>query len=196
VPFILQFFIDYNLYGMNQIRLDDMKFRLPVNTTGDESSPTLSEHTATPKINSTRAAEMINVARLPEHKLMAKEVERVSTCALEGDTTAVNILNAKSERVSGAPAAGGNPGIEFIWADERARRLAAGKSDPLTPPGSPPRSQIAACESHEFYLDRLHARLREAGERVEEEKEEAPSWANISNVSDCLTLLDSGFEYV
>merc|ERR1719244_2297906 len=50
-----------------------------------------------------------------------------------------------------------NPGLVALWEDERERRRKLGMSDPLTPPGSPPRPSEAfqSSESEKFWYERF-----------------------------------------
>ena len=64
------------------------------------------------------------------------EVARVSTCELELDAVAADILNHHD--LTGAAM---NPGLVALWEDERIRREREGVEDPLTDPPSPPRPE-------------------------------------------------------
>ncbi|CAG0914828.1 unnamed protein product [Notodromas monacha] len=153
IPFILQFFIDYNLYGMNQIRLSSVRYR----RSGETAHTPRSNASGTPKLNQSRADGFVYPETLPDYLLMPAECGKISTCALEVDASSSNILNHRVTNSGQDPS--GNPGIAFIWADEKARRSAVKKEDRLTPPGSPSISQVPLPESHLFYYDRLKTEL-------------------------------------
>lgn len=73
--------------------------------------------------------------------LLNKQViEPVSTCELEADGVAADILNS-NDIAEGSDGAGMNPGLEAIWEDERLRREILGIEEPLTAPDSPPRTR-------------------------------------------------------
>lgn len=106
LPYILQFMIDYNLYGMSFLYVPRtvIRYRLPM-PVADESvicdSPLQSDTDG--------------------RQWLDKKVERMTTSANEIDVEATFILNrfqiALNENAEHA-----NPGIAFIWSDERGRR--------------------------------------------------------------------------
>ncbi|XP_078050436.1 DNA polymerase zeta catalytic subunit [Augochlora pura] len=101
IPFILQFMIDYNLYGMSLINLKDVKYR---------------QHVATGSKNSSQNETCLNFNESQVH--LPTSVIRQSTCKLEVDARATEILN-KEELENGLDL---NPGIAAIWNNEKYRR--------------------------------------------------------------------------
>jgi len=104
IPYILQFMIDYNLYGMNLINLNCVKYRHSLQRYEIEDSQNKSSTDST----DTQMYLPISIARQ-------------SICELEIDAHASEILNKRSitkELVL-------NPGIAGIWNEERARRSQA-----------------------------------------------------------------------
>ncbi|XP_046836193.1 DNA polymerase zeta catalytic subunit isoform X1 [Vespa crabro] len=105
IPFILQFMIDYNLYGMNLINIKKIKHRWSSFLTTKEE-----------------ANEMYNSESFDSQKYLPMSVIRQTICALEVDTQADNILNreiiGKGMEL--------NPGLAEIWKEEKIRRLQAG----------------------------------------------------------------------
>ncbi|XP_035734954.1 DNA polymerase zeta catalytic subunit-like isoform X3 [Vespa mandarinia] len=105
IPFILQFMIDYNLYGMNLINIKKIKHRW-------SSFLTTKEETN----------QMHNSESFDSQKYLPISVIRQTICALEVDTQADNILNreiiGKGMEL--------NPGLAEIWKEEKIRRLQAG----------------------------------------------------------------------
>ncbi|XP_076686257.1 DNA polymerase zeta catalytic subunit isoform X1 [Andrena cerasifolii] len=99
IPFILQFMMDYNLYGMSLINLKDVKHRQLLYTESKEHSLNLSD----------------------SQKYLPASVLRQSTCKLEVDAHASAIL--RQEIQNGLDL---NPGIAAIWNDENCRREAKG----------------------------------------------------------------------
>lgn len=99
IPFILQFMMDYNLYGMSLINLKDVKHRQLLYTESREHS-----------------------LNLPDSQTyLPASVARQSTCKLEVDAHASAIL--RQEIQNGLDL---NPGIAAIWNDENCRREAKG----------------------------------------------------------------------
>nr|XP_031826946.1 DNA polymerase zeta catalytic subunit isoform X1 [Nomia melanderi] len=109
IPFILQFMIDYNLYGMSLIKLKDVKHRkyrtIELKDNSQNESPSNSFH---------------SLVYLPE------SITRQSTCKLEVDAQATEILNIEEIR-NGSDL---NPGIAAIWNNEKNRREAKGLQQP------------------------------------------------------------------
>ncbi|XP_066587967.1 DNA polymerase zeta catalytic subunit isoform X2 [Prorops nasuta] len=104
IPFVLQFMIDYNIYGMNTINLSHVTYRQLQKT-----------DSCAENINEPQSFDNCSVS----------SVARQSVCDIEIDTTASNILN----REINAENIEMNPGIAAIWKDERLRRAKAGLED-------------------------------------------------------------------
>ncbi|XP_012150991.1 DNA polymerase zeta catalytic subunit isoform X2 [Megachile rotundata] len=102
IPFILQFMIDYNLYGMSLINLKHVKFRHSMHTESKESESFLSLSDS--------------------QKYLPVSVMRQSTCTLEVDAQSTEILN-REDLQNGFDL---NPGIAAIWNEEKCRRDAKG----------------------------------------------------------------------
>ncbi|XP_066995085.2 uncharacterized protein PolZ1 [Anabrus simplex] len=130
VPFILQFMIDFNLYGMNLVTLRHVKFRR-----GTESSEVLEN--------------------IPEELLLPERVSRLSTCELELDALAADIVN-KNE-ITGQLSV--NPGLKAIWEEEMERRRGELRSSLPTPLSSQPRLNVQPTDSELFYKDQLQKKL-------------------------------------
>ncbi|XP_066270082.1 DNA polymerase zeta catalytic subunit-like [Branchiostoma lanceolatum] len=177
IPFLLQFFIDYNLYGMNYINLGAVKFRRPkegvdgnqqLSQKGSQSSgsslpcsqPIRSpcsdvppESPATPSMPSlmrspscranTPARQVWEMENVPSSLLLEADVVRQSTCELEVDAVAPDILN----RLEIQAKIGTNPGLAAIWEDEKQRRREAGESSQIEPPPSQERPDVQPTES-------------------------------------------------
>ncbi|KAL2730715.1 DNA polymerase zeta catalytic subunit isoform X5 [Vespula squamosa] len=126
IPFILQFMIDYNLYGMNLINIKEVKHRWYsfLNTKEDTN-------------------HMYNSESYDSQKYLPMSVIRQTICALEVDAQADNILNreviGKGMEL--------NPGLAEIWKEEKIRRLQAGlenvKSQLLYPKSSEKRTVLS-----------------------------------------------------
>ncbi|KOM52857.1 hypothetical protein LR48_Vigan09g151600 [Vigna angularis] len=109
IPFILQFLVDYNLYGMGQLHLSKMKFRHPIpdtfkklNIDGQHTKADLLSHACLESkywMSSTIPSEWI---WLPTSKSSASLNDkahcpkRQSICELEGDTS-VNDISVVAE---------------------------------------------------------------------------------------------------
>ncbi|XP_076378060.1 DNA polymerase zeta catalytic subunit isoform X1 [Megalopta genalis] len=101
IPFILQFMIDYNLYGMSLINLKDVKYR---------------QHIAAGSKSNSQNETCLNSNNSQIY--LPSSVIRQSTCTLEVDARATEILN-KQELENGLDL---NPGIAAIWNNEKYRR--------------------------------------------------------------------------
>ncbi|XP_048270033.1 DNA polymerase zeta catalytic subunit isoform X6 [Bombus terrestris] len=103
IPFILQFMIDYNLYGMSLINLKDVKFRQCIHTKLEENSENESSSNL-----------------FDSQKHLPAFIVKQSTCKLEVDAQACEILN-RQEIQNDLDL---NPGIAAIWNEEKYRREA------------------------------------------------------------------------
>ena len=94
----------------------------------------------------------------PSLRTRPPDLPRQATTELELDAVAADILN-KQDPTGEAM----NPGLVALWTDERRRREAAGLTDPVTPPSSPPRSGQAGqkSESEQFWYERLCGAIEE-----------------------------------
>ncbi|KAI8037098.1 hypothetical protein M5D96_009844 [Drosophila gunungcola] len=150
VPYILQFMIDYNLYGMSNLHvpLEVLKFR---RSHEDEVIP------------------YANVK--PAQLLDTVSVRKVACSALEVDVSSNFILN-RFQLVAKSKGSHTNPGIEAIWNDESLRRqklvekhTAAGDEEMvqavpvLKLPPTQERPQIEIAESDVFYRTALESKL-------------------------------------
>ena len=202
VNMVLQFMMDYNLQGMNDIHLACGRFRQgqfrdeldevesimsppwfsgrpPRAESADLSSedpsiviPAMLEIPATQRY--------FNVEDLPDFLKMPPDVARQATTELELDAVTADILN-KLDLTGEAM----NPGLVALWTDERLRREAEGLTDPLTPPSSPPRDARAEerSESERFWHERLCRTIQEmkltSGPRECEDPEDPDATINL-----------------
>ncbi|XP_067630621.1 DNA polymerase zeta catalytic subunit isoform X2 [Eurosta solidaginis] len=147
VPYILQFMIDYNLYGMSFIHvpLEIVKFRQVADNILTKGDPLL---------------------ELREQQVLDQIVpKKQSICALEVDIGSNFILNRFQLANYGQNNENSNPGIEAIWNDERLRRQKMnvqleGKKVP-TPeiPVSQERPDLLPTESEIFHRTALLSKL-------------------------------------
>lgn len=105
LPYILQFMIDYNLYGMSFLYVPSTVIRYRQATGSDENVVC-----ASPLLSDTGGRRWLD-----------KSVERMTTSANEIDVQAIFILNRFQIAIN-ENAEHANPGIAFIWSDERGRR--------------------------------------------------------------------------
>uniref|UniRef100_A0A3P8WNJ4 DNA polymerase zeta catalytic subunit n=1 Tax=Cynoglossus semilaevis TaxID=244447 RepID=A0A3P8WNJ4_CYNSE len=153
IPFLLQFFIDYNLYGMNLINLGAVKFRRSSNK-GKGLRSTI------PLIcNLWSTIHKRTFVRWEENtipcSLILDEVPRQSTCELEVDGVAVDILN----RLEVENQIGRNPGLQAIWEDERQRRREKDQTSQIATPES--QDLVTSPESQNIFMKRLKEILKE-----------------------------------
>ncbi|XP_033505189.2 DNA polymerase zeta catalytic subunit isoform X2 [Epinephelus lanceolatus] len=173
IPYLLQLFIDYNLYGMNLVNLAAVKFRRGQNkedaaavpdrqTPGRPSiSPWKSpwKSPCTSKLNdSTLGGTFV---RWEENaipcSLVLDEVEKQSTCELEVDAVAVDVLN----RLEIENQIGRNPGLQAIWEDEKQRRREKNQASQIETPESQDRGFVTSTESEKIFMKRFKEILKE-----------------------------------
>lgn len=140
VPYVQQFMIDYNLYGMSfvHVPIEVLKFR--------KSSED----------------EVINFPTNPSQILDFNKVQKVSLSSLELDIAATFILN-RFQIGSKSADNNSNPGIEAIWQDERNRRNKLSEENGNVPPLEPPpfeiRNDAKITDSHIFYKTALERKI-------------------------------------
>ncbi|XP_061780433.1 DNA polymerase zeta catalytic subunit [Nerophis lumbriciformis] len=167
IPYLLQLFMDYNLYGMNLLSLAAVKFRRSHNK--DEvpaapdrqtpNSPFMANSPSTSKLNqSTLGSTFVRweESAIP-CSLVLEEVERQSTCELEVDAVAVDVLN----RLEIENQIGRNPGLQAIWEDEKQRRREKNKDSQIETPESQDREFISSTESEQLFMNKLKEILRD-----------------------------------
>lgn len=81
IPYLLHFFIDYNLYGMNFMYFKNPLFRQPIPSSLSSQS------------QSTQTQSQIDT--IPVHLLSSRHLKRTSICKYEIDVIASNIVNIK-----------------------------------------------------------------------------------------------------
>nr|XP_020660991.1 DNA polymerase zeta catalytic subunit [Pogona vitticeps] len=156
IPYLLQLFIDYNLYGMNLINLAAVKFR-KAKKKGDLSEETgcfsnnLSGHSAS------RTPLRWEDNQIPS-SLILDGIDRQSTCELEVDAVAADILNRLDIEVQ----IGQNPGLQAIWEDEKRRRRENKESSQISPPDSQERGFVTSTESEKIFQKRLKEILKQS----------------------------------
>nr|CAD7400920.1 unnamed protein product [Timema cristinae] len=133
LTFILQFMIDYNLFGMSPVNLSAVKFRRSSETQG-------------------RSQEDI-----PEDLLLPEKVTRISSCDLEVDALATDILNRNT--ITGGELSV-NPGLAGIWEDEKQRRRVEGRVSQITPQLSQERPFSHSTRSELCFKQLLKEKLR------------------------------------
>lgn len=145
IPYTLQFMMDYNLQGMSLIHVKAAKFRHPEPAVTYEEASQIMFWSAGAKDPNER---LFNLQDMTKDMLGPDDMPPMTTCQIELDAVAADILNSNEELVNSGPLSGkkksGNPGLEIIWEDERLRRIAHDidfEENPLTPPESPPRQR-------------------------------------------------------
>ncbi|XP_028624823.1 DNA polymerase zeta catalytic subunit [Grammomys surdaster] len=155
IPYLLQLFIDYNLYGMNLINLAAVKFR-KARRKGDTSHATgLFKH----RLSGNSPAGTLfrwEEDEIPS-SLLLEGVEPLSTCELEVDAVAADILN----RLDIEAQIGGNPGLQAIWEDEKQRRRNRNESSQISQPESQDCRFVPATESEKKFQKRLQEILKQ-----------------------------------
>nr|XP_006811588.1 PREDICTED: DNA polymerase zeta catalytic subunit-like [Saccoglossus kowalevskii] len=167
IPYLLQVFIDYNLYGMNLINLAAVKFRRPkqegetsnqVYSQGSHSNTSVMTPTTQTTMNSSVCSNLSIVSHqywdaenIPRSQLLDADIVSQSVCEMEVDAVAADVTN-RSEILSNI---GTNPGLASIWEDEKQRRREKGESSQIPTPLSPDREDFPLTETEEMYQERL-----------------------------------------
>ncbi|KAM9496921.1 DNA polymerase zeta catalytic subunit isoform 1-T1 [Clarias gariepinus] len=161
IPFLLQFFIDFNLYGMNLIHLSAVRFRRRSPEPGEQCGPPVEDAEVLKSSRLSEAALGGTFARWDEtllpSSLVLEDVARVSVCELEADAVAPDILN----RLEIESQIGRNPGLQAIWEDEKQRRRERNESSQIETPQSQDRPCVEPVESERFFMKRLKEKLRD-----------------------------------
>ncbi|CAG7903832.1 unnamed protein product [Brassica rapa] len=177
IPFILQFLVDYNLYGMGHVHISKMKFRSPVphqfhprkfdldDCVGqgiDEVASTKADSSAAANVSfpvwslSTIPGQwMWNLSEESDTPLsqsqQSHQYRRQSLCELEGDTTISDILNQQLKMYNSLSQAQSDTkmvqSLVAIWEEEYER---TGVYDaPIHPdPGKPSAADVLKTMSH------------------------------------------------
>ncbi|XP_075059030.1 DNA polymerase zeta catalytic subunit [Mixophyes fleayi] len=155
IPYLLQLFIDYNLYGMNLINLSAVKFRR-ARRKGDGSQDMRVRKDTIPGSSFNASFMQWEEEEIPS-SLLLEGVEPQSTCELEVDAVAADILNRQEIEAQ----IGKNPGLQAIWEDEKQRRREKKQSSQISPPDSQDRGFIAVTESEKIFQKRLKEILKQ-----------------------------------
>ncbi|XP_041353976.1 LOW QUALITY PROTEIN: uncharacterized protein LOC121371842 [Gigantopelta aegis] len=188
IPYHLQLFIDFNLYGMNLINAGAVKFRRKKDHGKKKSKQTCSspavlststlDCTADCGGGNTPSLRKWDPDNIPEEMYLPYNVPRQSSSELEADIVAADILN----RLEVGSNIGTNPGLAALWEDEKQRRRDQGQDSQITPPQSQDHGEVKTSESETNY----HKRLQEI---IEEQKSYISSQ---SEPSDGETSQDEG----
>ncbi|KAJ2455957.1 DNA polymerase zeta [Coemansia sp. RSA 2336] len=139
LPHTLQFLIDYNLYGMDWLSLASVRFRDPLPAANTESSTCVINDSSVPLQSRWVPPDV------PRYLVNPPAPERESSCELEADALAMDIINRRKvqERSmhcslfeSEAVLHPGRlvPSLDVIWADENRRRSKNGMQQLLSAP--------------------------------------------------------------
>ena len=123
IPFIMQFFQDFNLYGMNLIHLSEVRNR--VEKQSENADPVEGKSMLLEKVT---------------------DLEKVSICELEFDAISSCILNKSlgDTNPTGSQKRLANPGLRSIWQDEFQRQALVSHSQrvDIANPESPERTSV------------------------------------------------------
>ncbi|XP_078322604.1 uncharacterized protein LOC111104775 [Crassostrea virginica] len=166
IPYTLQMFIDYNLYGMNMLNVAAVKFRRKAqdenaNPQDDRNRPASNPTTPTSPDGSlqdwlnnaslSQPTHLWNADTITRDLYLESDVLRQSTCELEVDVVAADILN----RLEVDANIGTNPGLAALWEDERQRKRNLGQSSQITPQASQDRDSVEISDSDQTLSDRF-----------------------------------------
>lgn len=133
INFTMQFFLDFNLYGMSFINLEYIKFRRKNGQISQDKHP-----------------------HLNEDEYLPETIQFTSCCELEGDCLAQHILNRK-DVIHGN--LGANPGLEALWEDEKQRLNNMNMSETLVPTPTQVRDNVPPTDSHLYHSRKLLVKL-------------------------------------
>ncbi|XP_060704706.1 DNA polymerase zeta catalytic subunit [Hemiscyllium ocellatum] len=183
LPYLLQLFIDHNLYGMNLIHLAAVKFR-KTQRKGDQHGECLPEQTGLELSNtnvkenekswkspistkskgspaSTEKSFTCSFVRWEENdlpsSLVLQDIDRQSTCELEVDAVAADIINRSEIEAQ----IGRNPGLQAIWDDEKQRRRENNMPSQIESPDSQDRGLVHLTESERIFQRRIKEILQQ-----------------------------------
>ncbi|XP_067883474.1 DNA polymerase zeta catalytic subunit isoform X2 [Heterodontus francisci] len=183
LPYLLQLFIDHNLYGMNLIHLAAVKFRktrrkgdqrgkCPPEKASSEFSNTSSKQnekswkspiSTKPKGSPAPSEKSFSCSfvRWEEDdipsSLVLEDIDRQSTCELEVDAVAADILNRSEIEAQ----IGRNPGLQAIWDDEKQRRRENNMSSQIESADSQDRGSVQVTESERIFQRRIKEILQQ-----------------------------------
>ncbi|KHN72846.1 DNA polymerase zeta catalytic subunit [Toxocara canis] len=107
-PYLMQFFIDYSIFGMDLVHFNDVKFRIsPIKDIGENYFAGMT------------VGKILSDASLLSPLLPSTNV------AIECDVFASNISNA--QHYTSSEGLSSNPGLDYIWKDEMRRCRQRGK---------------------------------------------------------------------
>ncbi|XP_058514090.1 DNA polymerase zeta catalytic subunit isoform X2 [Ochotona princeps] len=155
IPYLLQLFIDYNLYGMNLINLAAVKFR----KARRKSGTLLASGSCKERLSGNSLAGTLFRWKEDEipSSLILEGVDPQSTCELEVDAVAADILN----RLDIEAQIGGNPGLQAIWEDEKQRRRNRNEASQISQPESQDCRFVPASENEKKFQKRLQEILKQ-----------------------------------
>lgn len=106
--------IDFNLYGMSflYVPLKLVRYRQTINPNASDELSQGAEEFAHDTI----------LRDVDPHQILERSIERMSTSKQEIDLNAVTILNRFQVAMNDTDSEYANPGIAFLWSDERSRR--------------------------------------------------------------------------
>lgn len=137
IPYILQFFMDYNLYGMSFVHVNTEHIVYRVHEADDEE------------------------------RILRTGQAKATRCKLEADIMGSHILNYLSmSQADDDNQLCQNPGIAFIWQDEISRRKQLDIVEPVDLPKTQPRPKATPTESDLYFKTVLASKLdTEAGDK-------------------------------
>ncbi|KAI9193679.1 putative DNA polymerase zeta catalytic subunit [Polychytrium aggregatum] len=140
INYIMQFFMDYNLYGMDYIHLKSCRFRSPL----PQPARALGNATMASPYGLLEPSQFWTSASVPTDWIWPERyrISKQSFCDLELDATVMDILsemrrpyNIAPEDIPASNETKFVPSLMRIWQDEVDRRIASSRSSKiLTPP--------------------------------------------------------------
>ncbi|VBB26657.1 unnamed protein product [Acanthocheilonema viteae] len=146
VPYILQFFVDHSIFGMDLVNFSSVKFRV------------------SPKQNfSDFYYQDLKVENIVNNVELVSPLLPSTTAAVECDVFSADINNVSLHSTSVSCLEMFNPGLNYIWQDEQRRRQE--KSEELIDESQKERPSPNT-EKENDYLNRLHIFFKNTGPSV------------------------------
>ncbi|XP_028411186.1 DNA polymerase zeta catalytic subunit-like isoform X2 [Dendronephthya gigantea] len=167
IPYLLQFFIDFNLYGMNLVHARKVHFRGWSDSPCQSSSSPVSS--CSPNISNLSHANttLWDENTIPRVFRLGSNIAKTSRCQLEVDVIAEDILN----QLEIGTTIGRNPGIAAMWEDEKQRRRDQGQSSMISNPISQDRGEMMQLDLELGFKTKIHEIIVERNQLIQSQLE-------------------------
>lgn len=189
VPYLLQFMIDYNLYGCSSVRCRSVLFRNPLPPPNISAIHDSSDGLSYDSVHSLHGRSSLSTSSVPVGRILHDEYARLSHSAIEVDVAAGSLLNrdALKQRAihhdivtEGTKLSDPNerilPSLTELWRDDARRREALGAAYSRSQaPRSNVRSRSNVWNNEADLTESLDQLLKEQATHQESRSSEQPS---------------------